>query len=60
MSVEEFVDLCKAAHVCTPETGVVEREPRIAFVAAMMTVPNEVKTDRHKRMTFVEFLEAVR
>ena len=59
MSVQEWMDLCKAGDFCNEESGVVDREPRIAFVAAMMTVMNEVKTDRHKRMTFVEFLEAV-
>jgi len=59
MSVEEFLDLAKAANFCNEETGVKDREPRLAFVGAMMTVVNEVKTERHKRMTYVEFLEAI-
>ena len=60
MSVQEWIDMCKAARIVNEESGITDRDPRIAFVSAMMTVVNEIKTDRHKRMTFVEFLEGVR
>ena len=59
MAIDEWMDLCVAANFFTTESGRTEREGRLAYVASMITVANEVKTDRHKRMTFEEFLEAV-
>ena len=45
---------------CRFNATLTEREGRLAFVLAMMPVVCEMSTPDHTRMTFVEFLEAVR
>lgn len=57
MSIEEWIDLCEHAQLMNADWT--EREAKLAFIEAMMTQADEMKTRKHKEMSFVEFLEAV-
>jgi hypothetical protein len=57
MSLAEFQDICTAAGLINERFTT--REIDIAFNLAMMTHVNELDSDHHFQMTFVEFLEAL-
>ena len=58
MSPAEFVECLTTAMLLDEEYT--DREAKLAFALSMMTVQDEMETDRHTRMEFVEFIEAVR
>lgn len=57
MSLGEFIDLVTASGIVDDTFGA--REIGTLFNTAMMTQVDELKTERHCRMAFVEFLEAI-
>lgn len=57
MGFAEFNDVLSAAMLLDEEYT--EREAKLAYALSMMTVPDEMETDRHTRMEAVEFYEAV-
>jgi len=57
MCLEEFQEICANAHLLTDTFTA--REIDICFNLAMITQVNELDSDRHFQMSFVEFLEAL-
>jgi hypothetical protein len=57
MCLEEFQEICANAHLLTD--SFTTREIDICFNLAMITQVNELDSDRHFQMSFVEFLEAL-
>jgi len=57
MSLSEFIDLVTASGIVDDTFGA--REIGTLFNVAMMTQVDELKTERHCKMVFVEFLEAI-
>ena len=57
MCVSEYISLIENAQLVTSEfTG---REAKLAYCRAMETEADELKTDEHRRMGFLEFLECI-
>ena len=71
MSVEEFCEMLEGAGLLSgtqneggePGANVLggfgEREVKLCFVYAMQPVVDELATDKHRQMHFIEFIEAV-
>ena len=57
MSIEEYIYLMSKAHLINDEHT--ERDASLSFCLSMMTQIDELNSDRHLKMTFVEFLETV-
>ena len=57
MSLEEFVDMFAKAELLDENFGYREIGP--LFNQSMMTQKNEIESDRHLNMTFVEFIECL-
>lgn len=57
MSLNEFIDLVTSSGVVDDNFGA--REIGTIFNLSMMTQVDEIKKERHCRMSFVEFLEAM-
>lgn len=57
MSMNEFIDLVTATRVVDDNFGA--REIGILFNLSMMTQVDEIHRNRHIKMYFVEFLEAI-
>ncbi len=57
MAFDEYLTLFGDAALITD--GFPERDAIIAYAQSMMTQIDEIDTDRHMKMQFVEFLEAV-
>ena len=57
MSLEEYVDMFAKAELLDENFGYREIGP--LFNMSMMTQKNEIESDRHLNMTFVEFIECL-
>jgi hypothetical protein len=57
MTDDEFLKIFQEAHLINDTFC--ERDVNIAFYHSMMTQIDEVNSERHMRMAFVEFLEGL-
>ena len=57
MSLDEFVDLLEFCEIVDGSFS--DNGARVAFVHAIQDVPDEMKTDRHTQMSFVEFVHGL-
>jgi hypothetical protein len=57
MSLAEFVDLVTSTQVIDDNFGV--REINVIFRLSMAVQVDEIRYERHTRMQFLEFLEAI-
>jgi len=57
MSMQEFIDMVTATKVVDDSFGA--REIGVIYNVSMMTQVDEISKERHVRMQFVEFVEAL-
>lgn len=57
MSLAEFVDLVTSTQVIDDNFGV--REINVIFRMSLATQVDEIRSERHTRMMFLEFIEAI-
>jgi hypothetical protein len=57
MSMQEFIDMVTQSKVVDDSFGA--REIGVVFNVSMMTQMDEINKERHTRMNFVEFVEAL-